>query len=174
MRFVTVNPRDGRSFDNGLALHLPVTRAAASGVQVARTIGAGSAVSLTPLATESDLVVVLSNNMRQDLFSNASGQINTNEANSAVNGQSVVVRIRFATPLNISELQHRLTSSSSAPAVWSSNPLVALLWHRRMRQNLFGTLNDGSNASKKFVDQQGVPFILEVPSTAKFPKRKTC
>lgn len=169
---LTYHPRAyGAAFDNGVAVHLPITTAAAGTVQITRKVGAGAATTVSPIAGETDLVINIASNIRSELFGGAAGQINTVDANSTVTGQAVEIVVTFTTPVSL--------NAALAPFdvfLYRTNEYSHQI-HRpqfagtaQMRPDLFGTLDDGSNASKKFVDKRGVPFVLEIPTTANITK----
>lgn len=164
----------GALFQNGAALRLPIPSSTA-GVSITRNVGSTGAVTVSPRAGESTLVVDIANDVRAELFANAAGVINTDDAVNAVQGKSVELIFTFAASSNITlnnvdapfdvflyrtaDYSHQIHRSQFAGS-------------DQMRQDLFGTLDDGSNAANNrfFVNKSGVPYILELPTTAPHPK----
>lgn len=173
---LTYHPRAyGALFANGLAVRLPITLAAASGVQITKKVGLGSVQTVTPVSGETDLIINVADNIRAELFGGAAGQINTDESN-LINVAGSVVEINITFPAGVA------LNANAAPFdvfIYRTGDfahqihLPQFAGTARMRNALFNTQNDGSGASRKFVNQGGIPFVLSVPVSSKFPKEGT-
>jgi LruC domain-containing protein len=141
------------------------------GVQaVGGNYAGGPAQSLTPSTADSELTLVLSNNVRA-LFGGAAGQLNSLTTTPRLVGQSMVLDLTFSTPVNL--------SSASAPddvyIFRTANPGHEIhgpgfSGTANMLQSLSGTGDDGSTNGRWFVDQQGLPFALALPLVTDYPK----
>ncbi len=159
----------GGAFSNGLSLHLPVpATAVTSAVRRVGPGGADQALALYPGDTEA--TIMISPDLRE-LFGNNNSIINAEPGVAPLTGQTVEVEIQFATP--------QMIPTSEAPfdlfIFRSSVPSHEI--HRtryagtsRMDNTLFGTSDDGSTVGRWFVDVQGLPFALEIPTLAAYPQ----
>ena len=158
----------GGVFDNGLGLHLPVPAAAVA--TVTRAVGSGGPSSLSPYAGDAELVVAVSDDLRE-LFDGQEGQINSVGQRPGQQGHTLVVEITFAAP---------------QPLAFAEAPFDVFLFrsadpsheiHRTgfagtslMRSSLFGTADDGSSPARRFVDKAGLPFVLDLPNPGPWPQ----
>lgn len=166
----------GALFDNGFAIHLPVAKSAVPAVSIKRQVGSNAEESLSLANNETDVTFVVVNNIRQELFAGASAQINTREGVGTVAGQRLVVTIDLGTAITL--------NSADAPFdvfVFRAGEFGHQIHKPQfdgtgsMRSDLFATLDDGSsprgtNNGRFFVDDRGVPFVLDVPVSTKYPK----
>lgn len=161
----------GGNYDNGVAVHFPVPSQSLGSATL--SIAGGPAQSLTPSTADSELTLVLSNNVRA-LFGGAAGQLNSLTTTPRLVGQSMVLDLTFSTPVNL--------GSASAPddvyIFRTANPGHEIhgpgfSGTANMQQSLFGTSDDGSTNGRWFVDQQGLPFALALPLVTDYPKEGT-
>lgn len=170
----------------GLALHLPLPlNAATSSATYTVTIGSGATATtttLTPKAGESEVVLVLTENIRNALFAGQAGPINADDAIANVTGKAMVVTANFTTPVTL--------NAADAPFdlfVFREGDYTHQIHRSRFRgtdlmnRTLFGQDEDGSDAgaatnngggTRFFVDTNGVPFVLEMPTSAPHPREK--
>jgi LruC domain-containing protein len=157
----------GGVYDNGLGLHLPVL--ASEVASAARTVGAGAPAALVPSAADAELDLVVSTDLRE-LFGGAPDQINSLPTAPAQVAPAVVVDVTFAHPvaLTAGSAPYDLYIFRSADRGHQIHrpefPGTAL-----MNAGLFGTADDGSTASRRFVDTRGLPFALVLPEDAAYP-----
>ncbi len=152
---------------NGLDLHLPVL--ASEVASVTRTIEGGVATALVPSTADTELTVVVVDNLRA-LFGGQADQINSLSAQAALTGLAVRVTVRFNTPqslapggapydvslhrtLNPRHQIHRVGFSGSA----------------NVDQTLFGSGDDASAPGRNYVDSTNLPFVLNVPHATEYP-----
>ncbi len=150
----------GGTFDNGLGMVLPVSASAVA--SVTRTVGSGSATPLTPSANDAELTVQLSQNLRE-FFGGQRGQINSLPGVSGQLGQTMVIDIAFASPQTIAMGE----TPFDIYIFDSGNPGREI--HRamysgtaQMDATLFGTRNDGSTSNRRFVNNAGLPFAIDL------------
>lgn len=158
----------GGSYSNGLGLHLPVPRAAVS--SVTRSIDGGAPAALSPSLADAELTVTVSPDLRE-LFGGQQGQINSRTDEARRTGQVVEVEITFAAPV--------ILPLGQAPydvyVFRASDPRHEI--HRpefggtsQMNTALFGTGLDDSTPGRRFVDGQGLPFGLHLPTRTTYPR----
>ena len=158
----------GGDYDNGLGLRLPVPRGAAA--SVIRRVGGGVAEPLTASTQDPELTVVLSPNLRE-LFGGTPGPINSLPSQARRSGSALVVEIRFAAPvpLSVGGAPHDVfLFRSAAPSHEIHRPEHA--GTARMNAGLFGSADDGSSINRRFVDRDGLPFVLVFPSAVAYPQ----
>lgn len=152
--------------NSGLALHLPVSAASVSSVSRTLGAGAGSTTVLNKETGENEFVVRIFENVRE-AFSNASGLINADPSKPVLSNSNATVVVNFATPVAL--------NTGNAPFdvfLFRTNNfghqihLPQFAGTDKMQQNLFGSEDDGSTASRHFVDVTGLPFALLLPSDA--------
>lgn len=170
---LTYHPRAmGAAFDNGFAVHLPVALASVAGVQINKTVktGVGTTVtSIAPKSDESDLVVVVSDNVRSELFGNAAGQVNTNPAAGVLDASTIIIDVTFASGIALDGVLAPFDVFLFRSGEYGHQiHLPQFAGTSLMRQDLFASLDDGSSAaqSRFFVDKRGIPFALSLPTTA--------
>lgn len=167
----------GAKNNSGLAWHLPIS---ASNIQsMTRVVNGGASTNITNKAGENEAVAVIFNNIRQEAFGNPVGFINTDTGLAQNAGARVVVNIKFATPIAL--------NGADAPFdvfIFDSLDYGRQIHRTRfagttlMNQSFFGREDDGSSPvgtpnGRFFVDQRGVPFVLEVPQSAVYPREGT-
>jgi LruC domain-containing protein len=155
----------GGDYDNGLGLHLPVAKAAVS--SVARRVAGGPLEPLTP-SLDPELTVVVSADLRE-LFGHQRGPINA-VPGPAVVGAPIEVELVFApgatldaglAPFDLYLFRR------DAPSHEIHRPEYA--GTMAMDGALFGSHDDGSSPTRRFVDKQGLPFALVLPTSAIYP-----
>ncbi len=154
--------------DNGLALQIPV--AATTVASVTRSVGGGVPQVLTHEAAEQALTVVLSTNLRE-LFGNTAGQINSVSGNPTQTGQSLELDIVFSTPVQLTPGAAPFDMFVFRSGVRSHEvhqPQFCGTFS--MNGNLFGSGIDGSNATRCYVDTNGLPFGLSFPNVVAYPQ----
>ena len=169
---LTIVPRAiGASIESGVGLRLPIP--AGSVASIVRTVGEQAPTTLTVLADETDMVVPVATRLR-DLFAGAQGFLNTDPTRPTFgDGARVVVDIEFVRPVTLSFA----TDPFDLYFFRTDDPRHQI--HRptfggtdTMRDNLFGTLDDGSTAARSFVDRDGLPFVLSVPLQSVWPRER--
>ena len=157
----------GGQYTHGLGWRLPV--AASAVASVTRRIGSGEPQPLTASGQDAELTLALSPNLRE-LFAGLEGPINS-VGTSAIEGAVMEVEIVFASPVQL--------AAETAPydlfIFRSADPgheihLPQYAGTSRMNQALFGTRDDGSTPGRAFVDSSGLPFALQIPTSAPYPR----
>lgn len=157
----------GGTFDNGVGWRLPV--AAADIASATRTIFGGASTSMVPQASDSSATFLLSNNLRE-LFGNRAGAINSVPGEPVVQGQVMIVEITFVTPIPmaVGQAPHDIFMfRTEFPGHEIHRPEFA--GTSRMNAALFGTGDDGSNGTRNYVDNLGMPFMLQFPAVVDYP-----
>jgi LruC domain-containing protein len=155
----------------GLGLRLPVP--AASVAAVTRTVDAGAPQALSPSVADAELTVVVSSDLRE-LFAGASGPINSLRTLPRQVGSTVTVDVTLASPtaLGAGAAPHDLfIFRSNDPGHELHRPEYA--GTAAMNAALFGTADDGSTPGRRFVDFQGLPFVLHFPNPVAYPAEGT-
>lgn len=157
----------GGTYDSGLGLVLPVAQGTASRVEL--SIGGAQPVALAPYAADAQLTLRLVDNLRS-LFPQTSGPVNVRGDRSRVDGQPIVLEIDFGTGVSLN------TGTAPFDLFLVRGPNFDYEIHRpefqgtsKMRQSLFGTLDDGSTNSRAFVDIDGLPSLFVVPEATLYP-----
>jgi LruC domain-containing protein len=157
----------GGKFDNGLALHLPVSAGLAGAVT--RTVDGGPVETLQLRTGDAEITVELSNNLRE-FYGHQADQINSLATSPAVSGSVLEVVIQFVSPV--------VLSAGVAPFdlfVFRSGDetheihATKYCGSARMNQSLFGQGIDASTATRCFVDAGGRPFALDMSEQAMYP-----
>jgi LruC domain-containing protein len=155
----------GGFYDNGLGWQLPVGRGAVSAVR--RRVGAGPWEPL-PLEVDATATVRLSNGLRE-VFGGAAGPVNVTPGGPQQPPALIEVEVTLApsavdaglAPFDLFIFQGgRYDHQIHFPAYGGTAAMNAAL---------FGTDRDGSSPSRKFVDKSGLPYALDLQSTAVFP-----
>lgn len=156
----------GASLGGGLYLHLPVPREAARAV-VLRT--GDTEVRLQPVEGEPELVLELVPDTRV-LFGWAPGLLNTEPGQPLVPARPLALRVDFVQPvaLDVAAAPFDLFLARSG-AYGHQVHLPQYAGTARMDTSLFGTGADGSTATRHFVTQQGLPYVLHVPRLTPWP-----
>jgi LruC domain-containing protein len=167
---LTIVPRAiGAKERSGLAIRLPTSITALR--SATRSVAGGAPSSISAVADgERDVVVNISTDLRE-FWGGADGFINTaaNGFNPG-NGQQVVVELLFAAPVAINLAQDPFDLFFYRTGDFSHQV------HRpqysgtaAMNTALFNSGNDGSTATRHFVDTAGLPYVLSVPSLVSWP-----
>lgn len=168
----------GGNDDSGLAWHLPLARnvALSNGAVVSLQIGNSAVQTVSLRGDESESVIVLADNLRNVLFGGVRGPLNADATQDVSSGQFIDVTIDFTTG---SSTINNALSLAAAPYdlfIFRAGDYSHQTHRTRfggtdlMNTALFGDDNDGSGAGRFFVTQEGVPFVLELPTTALYPK----
>jgi LruC domain-containing protein len=169
---LTVDPMAlGGVIDSGLGLRLPVPRDAASRIE--RRIGNGAAETLTPSVVDAELVVLLSHRLNE-LFGGRAGPTNVSSTEVQQPGARLVLEVDFAAPvvLPISGAPHDLfVFRTLDPSHQIHRPEYD--GTATMNPALLNTADDGSDATRRFVDTSGLPFFLTFPTLVRHPLEET-
>ena len=154
----------GGTYDNGLGWQLPVPRAAVTASR--RRVGAGEWEAL-PLENDASATLRVSSGLRE-VFQGALGPVNVG-----------LGELRFPSILEV-ELQLAPTTLDAGQA-----PFDLFIFQRgdfshqihlpsyagtaAMNQALFGTQEDGSTASRRFVDRSGLPYAMNLHASSVYP-----
>ncbi len=155
---------------NGLGLHLPVPRGAAS--TITRTLD-GVSVPLTASSADAELTVILTNDLRE-LFTGSHEQINSRADLPRQTGRVLEVDVTFSSPvtLPIADAPFDLyLVQSDRPGHQIHRPHYA--GTANMDVGLFGLQDDGSTPGHSFVDTDGLPFALVLPVLTHYPREGT-
>jgi len=160
----------GARLKSGIALRLPVSSTAL--LSASRSVGGGSPISLTAPAGESEVVVVIAQDVRE-FFNNQAGLINV-QSGPMSDAPQIEVRMSFNAPF---------------PLVLGAEPFDLFYFrtnnerhqiHRpnyqgtdRMNAAFFGTADDGSSPGRWFVDSGGLPFVLALPQVSAWTQEFT-
>ncbi len=157
----------GGDFHNGLGLHLPIPRANVGGVEL--TIGGGVPVALTPSANDAELTVRLLDDVRS-VFGGALGPLNSMDSEARLDAPPLRVTITLSTPTTVSPgaAPHDLYMFRSAQPGLEIHR-TAFGGTAAMDTGLFGTASDRSTATRRFVNANGLPFVLVLPSATTYP-----
>jgi LruC domain-containing protein len=158
----------GARYTNGLAFRIP--GAPKSTVLNMRLDVGGVSQNVSPRITESDLVVDLASDLHALFGASTQEWINTDTSVPAKPYVDIVLDIRFSPGQNI--------AAADAPFdLFLFNSARGTEVHRPRYQgtasingSLFGTADDGSTPGRAFVTKNGIPFALELPETALYPK----
>ena len=156
----------GADYHHGLGLRLPVARGAVA--SVTRAVGGGGPQAILPSQGDAELTVALSSDLRE-LFGGLQGPINS-VAPPALAGQRMVVEVTFASGVAFDAGQapwDLFLFRSQAPSHELHRPIFD--GTSAMDTALFGTADDGSSATRRFVDFGGLPFVLELPQPSGYP-----
>lgn len=157
----------GGTFDNGVALRLPVP--ASSVASATRIVGSGAPQPLSLSSLDAEAVIVLSNNLRE-LFAGQTGQINSLGTAPTVTGQTLELDIVFTAAVNLAigaAPYDLFIFRTQRPAHEIHRPEYS--GTAAMDANLFNTQSDASSPSRHFVDGSGLPFVLLVPEGSAYP-----
>ena len=158
----------GGTLDNGLGVHLPLPRSAVS--SVTRRVGAGAPSVLQTQSGETEATFVVSQNLRE-LFGGAEGAINSLAGEPVRQGETIEVEIELAAPvatnLGLAPFDIYLFRSGS-PGHETHRPQYP--GTAAMPASLFAPGIGHARGARRFVDQQGLPFVLHVPNHTRFPR----
>lgn len=154
----------GADIRSGLALRLPVSSTAID--TATRVVRGGSQMSLQASPNESEVVVVIANDVRE-FFGNLAGPINVQPGAPLTDAPQIEVTMDFNAPFALGlgnepfDLFYFRTLNDThqihRPGYAGTNT---------MDQALFGTADDGSSPGRWFVDGNGLPFVLAIPQLA--------
>lgn len=159
----------GGDFDNALQWHLPVPRGAVESITIQHE-GQPLATPLTADTSEAELTVVLEPNLRS-LFAGRAGPINAISSQPVLQSAAFEVEVRFLSSVAL--------ALNEAPYDLFVHRVLqrGLEIHRpeysgtsQVDAGLFGTLHDRSVPGRRWVDDTGLPFVLELPTTAPYPE----
>lgn len=160
----------GGVLDSGLGLVLPVPLSSLA--SATRTVGGGSPTNLIPSTADTSVTLIVSSNVRE-FFGGAAGPVNARSDLARVGSTTVVVHLVFASPVTLDTANapfdlftHRTGSRGHEIHL----PLYG--GTSQMNQNLFGSGNDGSTPSRKFVDTTGLPYALAYPDLVIYPQEQ--
>ena len=161
----------GGIFDNGLGLQLPIP--AAQVAQVTRTLADGSSSSLSSEPGDAQLTVVVSNNLRE-LFGGQPGIIN------AINGVSLPTATLQVDVVLAAPFAGDIAAEAPFDVFLFRAQQRGLEVHRtiyggthQMDTSLFNTASDRSSPGHYFVDERGLPFVLDLPALTVWPSEGT-
>jgi LruC domain-containing protein len=158
----------GGVYDNGLALQLPTPSA---GVTMRRRVAGGAWAPLT-LEPDTNATAVLSPNLRE-LFDFAAGPLNVVAGQPRITGQRLEVEVSFAAPVALS-----LAAAPFDVFIFRAGDLShqihlpQYLGTQAMNAGLFGTAEDGSTATRRFVHRTGIPAALNLLTTTHYPQEE--
>lgn len=151
----------GADIQSGIALRLPVSSTAIR--TATRVVSGGSQMSLQASQFESEVVVVIANDVRE-FFANQAGLINVQAGAPMTDAPQIEVTMDFNAPFALGlgnepfDLFYFRTANDThqihRPAYQGTDV---------MDQTLFGTANDGSSPGRWFVDGNGLPFVIAIP-----------
>ncbi len=166
----------GGTLRNGLSLQLPVARDAADSIVLTRT--GGSATTIAPEPAEPGLVVPLIGDTRLLFPATPDTYVNTSPAFATLRGDALSLVIHFAAPQALN-----LQSAPFDLFIWQSAHPGHQIHQAQypgtasMDKSLFATSNDnsprlGAGPGPHFINQQGLPFALQIPEIVLWPKEK--
>jgi LruC domain-containing protein len=171
LRVVVVPRALGAKLASGLALALPIPRAAIASVT---RRGAGGERALTPRASDDTLVVTLSEDLRAE-FGGADGFVNTEAGRPSVGDAGpIVVEIALVAPRPLAlgaDVLDLFFFRSDTPSHEIHRPRFR--GTAAMDVALFGTGDDATTGARAFVDADGLPFVLSLPASVAWPTERT-
>ncbi len=163
----------GGQIDLGVALQLPVP--AASVQQVSLRIDGGTAVVLTPWASENLLTITIADDLRAQLMNNPVGDrvLNAIAGGPAVTTRTAELIVQFATTVDLlaADAPYDLfVFRRDRPA--HEIHQIGYCGTSRMDTSLFGAGIDGSNLAQGlcFTDEFALPSALNVPQNIAYPQ----
>jgi LruC domain-containing protein len=160
----------GGTYPLGLGLALPVPGTAAA--SMVRVVGSGGPVeALSPSGADANLTVVLSDDLRE-LFGGQAGPINSRPDLPRQAGARLSVRIDLGTPQPMALVgPHDLFIFRGDQKSWEIHgPEYG--GTAGMDTGLFGSGQDGSTASRRFVDVDGLPYRFVFPQVVEYPAER--
>lgn len=157
----------GASIHNGLGLHLPFP--AARVARAYRRIGGGNADVPTIYNSNGDLLIRVANDLRTT-FAAGDGFVNTRTTDAVRAPLSITLLIELAEPVALSAAAapfDLFLYHTHDPSHEIHRPMYA--GTEAMDTSLFGTMSDGSTETRHFVNDRGVPFVLDVPQSTLYP-----
>jgi LruC domain-containing protein len=159
----------GGQIANDIMLRLPVPASAVGTVERNFKGAAPERVALE--AGEPEAVVRLVADVRSLFPANASTVVNTRAGDGYLPAKPLNVVVRFRQPVALSAAAAPFDvflARTGSPGHQVHLPQYA--GTARMDAALFGTADDGSTANRHFVNRQGLPFALNVPSNIAWPR----
>ncbi len=157
----------GGAYSNGLGLSLGSVPAAEV-TSVTRSVDGGPAQALSLSNADGNLVVDISQNLRE-FFGGLADPINS--VGAAITGQVVELQIDFAVPqsLNIGNAPFDMFVFRSAYRAHEIHR-PAFSGTALMDGTLFNTGDDNSSPTQSFVDMNGMPFALSIAEIAPYTR----
>lgn len=166
----TFNPLAlGAHVDHGLAIHLPVDARTVS--HVSKTLGRGGVTTqIQPSTQDAELTFTIADDLRELFGANEEDHINTRPERAAIVGTPIEVEINFASavPLPVSGTPYDIFIFRTADHRHEIH-LPDFAGTANMDTSLFGQRDDGSSATRHFVNRNGLPFVLNIPTLAEYP-----
>ncbi len=157
----------GGILDNGLGLALNVPASALA--SATRTVSGTPALQIFPSPGDTNLTLVLSDNIRE-FFGGTAGQINSRSDLPRVDGTSMTVHLVFASAVAIDPSKAPFDLFIRRTAIPSHEiHLSQFSGTSNMNQSLFGSGNDASSPTRSFVDVDGLPYALAFPGLTEYP-----
>jgi LruC domain-containing protein len=158
----------GATYRNGAYLHLPLPANAAA--SIVRTVQGDAPTAVAPIAGESELVVAIADDTRA-LFTNPWGFLNTDPTVTTTTAKAVTLLLTFDPPIaldtGVAPFDVFLARSGDYPYQIHQPQYAGT---SKMRTSLFDTANDTSTATRHFVNENGIPFALDVPELVVWPQ----
>jgi LruC domain-containing protein len=156
----------GGLFSNGLGLQLASPRDNAT---VRRRVGAGGWESVA-LESDANATMVLSPNLRE-LFGFAEGRINSVVGQTLIPGVRLEFEVEFATPVplpaSLAPFDLFVFRTDTSPRLEIHFPHYS--GTASMDTSLFGTAEDGSTATRRFVHVSQIPAALSIYTGSYYP-----
>ena len=158
----------GASLSNGLYLHLPVP--ANSAKTILLKLQGRDPITLAPEAGETDLVIKLVDDTRS-LFGGEQGFLNTTTTAASISSAPMSLQIGLAQPvaLDMSTAPFDLFIARTGDAGHQVHQ-AQYAGTSSMNAALFNTGTDGSTSGRHFINQNGLPFALNVPQVIEWPQ----
>ena len=161
----------GGELRTGLGIQLPVAASAVSRATFTRN---GVGRELVPSASDAHFTVVLADDLRELFAGDATTRtapVNSTSDLPRVNADTFVVNVDFAQPvaLPIGTAPHDLYVFRTTDRAHEIHR-PEYTGTSAMNQALFGTGDDGSTSSRRFVDSRGLPSMLVFPDTVAYPR----
>lgn len=156
----------GGTIRNGLYLHLPVPVGAAS--QILLNTNTVAQHSVAPLGGQPELVIPIVSDTR-DLFAGSAPLINADPSVPPIQPAVVNLLVTFVNPISFGLVApfDLYIARTDEPGHEIHRPLYG--GTATMDNTLFGTEDDGSTATNHFINKNGLPFALTVPSPIWWP-----
>jgi|GEM_PF-338729 len=158
----------GGTFNHSLGLHLPVPAYAVKSVELRSATGQSQALSLS--SNDAEATFTVSSNLRE-YFAFQTGQINSLATQATLPKATLEVWVDFYVPVILDAAAAPydvFISRVDAPGHEIHRP--SFMGTSAMDQTLFGTLNDGSDGVRNYVDSSGLPSVLTLPMQRPYPQ----
>jgi len=156
----------GGIYSNGLALQLPTSKV---GVTARRRIAGGAWSPVAMQAADSNVVMVLSQNLRE-LYGDLAGKINSDPNSAIVNGSRLELEVTFATPAALAS-----NEAPFDPFIFRTGDFSHQIHFpqyagtQAMNGALFNSNQDASTPSRRFVHLSGTPAALNLLGGSYYP-----